>query len=526
MNAITDTVREDLQEADISDLLPEIDDDPQFLLTAAEAYPVFEEAVLGAQSEVLISMRMFDPDTPLYSPRAKGIGHSWSELIRRKLDEGVRFDITITDFDPVARPDIHRYSWECLARLRATATASKHPELFAARVHMHPARVSFAHRLGLMLVTRGKLRTECDALNHLDRRDRAERLALMPAFKALVRSRPGRVVPRLWPPAPLVPATHHQKMAVVDGNWLYIGGLDHNARRYDDLNHDRPNDETWHDIQVAVTGRIAEVARTHILGFRDWTDCEAPPAFEGLLRTLSCDPGNGHRGLCPREVLHELEDAHLRLIGQAKRFIYIETQFLRSTAITDALVTAAARTPDLNLMVMLPAAPEEVAFGGSEDMDSKYGEQLQSEAIERLRDAFGDRAFFGAPAQCRTFETEGRGAHFSAPIVYIHAKCMVVDGTAAIVSSANLNGRSMRWDTEAGLAFAGADAARLFERCVDHWWANSPSDNIESAATWREVASANADKVPEDRINFLLPYSVTPARELGAHVPGIPEEMV
>ncbi|MBV7410395.1 phospholipase D-like domain-containing protein [Maritimibacter sp. DP1N21-5] len=511
---------------DVTDLLPELDGPPRFLLTAAEAYPAFEEAVLDAKDEVLISMRVFDPDTPLYSPRAKRIGHSWSELIRRKLDQGVRFDITITDFDPVARADIHRYSWECLARLRAVAAASKQADRFAARVHMHPARVSFGHRLAFMFVSRGKLRTECDTLNHLDRRLRAERLALMPAFKALVRSRPGRVVPRLWPPAPLVPATHHQKMAVVDGNWLYIGGLDLNARRYDDTEHDRANDETWHDIQVAVTGPIAGVARDHILGFREWTNGGTPPPFNGLLRTLSCDCGQGHRGLCPQEVLHEIEDAHLRLIRNARRSIYIETQFLRSSTITDALVEAAGREPDLNLIVMLPAAPEDVAFGGSEDMDAKYGEQLQSEAVERLREAFGPRAFFGAPAQPRTHSSNGRDTHFDAPIIYIHAKCLVVDETAAIVSSANLNGRSMRWDTETGLVFAGADAAQLFDRCARHWFPKGPPDAPGQARAWHDAASGNADLTPEDRPHFVLPYSVTPARETGQNIPGMPEEMV
>ena len=37
----------------------------EFLITAEEAYPAFERTVLNAQSEVLIAMRIFDPDTRL-----------------------------------------------------------------------------------------------------------------------------------------------------------------------------------------------------------------------------------------------------------------------------------------------------------------------------------------------------------------------------------------------------------------------------------------------------------------------------
>ncbi len=37
-----------------------------------------------------------------------------------------------------------------------------------------------------------------------------------------------------------------------------------------------------------------------------------------------------------------------------------------------------------------------------------------------------------------------------APMIYVHAKVSIFDRSAAIVSSANLNGRSLRWDTEAG----------------------------------------------------------------------------
>ncbi|MBV7378187.1 phospholipase D-like domain-containing protein [Maritimibacter dapengensis] len=501
---------------------------PRFLLTAEEAYPEFERLVLDAREEVVISMRIFDPRTHLKSHAGREIGTTWSDLITHKMNEGVRFFILITDFDPVARPDLHKYSWDCLLEVRTAAAASDHPDRMEAQVHMHPARVSWGHRVMFYPLTRSKLRDACDELNVLPEAECAEALAEMPALRPLVTGRPPHYRPRVWPPAPLVPATHHQKMAVIDETWVYLGGLDLNPRRYDDKAHIRDPEKTWHDVQVIVGGEIAKEARRHILDLTATSAGEAEPATtRHLLRTLSADPGPGNRALAPREVLREIEDTHLRMIKSAEQYIYIETQFLRSTSITQALTEAAKRAPELQLMVLLPAAPEDVAFDQSEDMDARFGEQLQSEAIDALRDAFGDRVFFGAPAQPRTAITPHRDTHYRAPIIYIHAKVMIVDGKEVIVSSANLNGRSLRWDTETAAAFADPeDADRLFKRCLSHWFVGRPVKDATKASTWHELAQENRDLKPEERPHFILPYDPEPAREMGVPVPGMPEEMV
>lgn len=52
----------------------------------------------------------------------------------------------------------------------------------------------------------------------------------------------------------------------------------------------------------------------------------------------------------------------------------------------------------------------------------------------------------------------------------IHAKIIVVDGQQGIVSSANLDGCSMGWDTETGVTLDADAATALFERCCEHWF--------------------------------------------------------
>ncbi|MCB1332774.1 MAG: phospholipase [Roseivivax sp.] len=496
----------------------------EFLITAEEAYPAFERTVLNAQSEVLIAMRIFDPDTRLVGDEARRIGDTWADIIAHKLDQGVSFDIALADFDPVARPALHRYAWECLDGLHAAGSA--HPGRLTARAHLHPARVGWIHRLALHKVSLGKLRAECDRLNALPRQQRAAELARMPAFRALVRDGRGGLAPRLWPPAPLVPCSHHQKMAVIDRRWLYLGGLDLNDRRYDTQEHDQPADQTWHDVQMLIEGAPALAAHTHIRHFLRWTEGQPPAPTPGLLRTLSARQERSLAGIAPREVLNEIETETLALIAGAQRFLYIETQFLRSSAISQALARAGRDRPGLQLIVVLPAAPDDVAFEGSEELDARYGEQLQAEAFDTLREAFGDRFFAAAPAEPRACADTDRSTLHGAPIIYIHAKVTLADGDRAIVSSANLNGRSLRWDTETGMALHGADAARLFARCLDHWFRGAPPQDMTQAAHWRQAALANRALPPAHRGHFILPYDPNPGKEIGTNLPGVPEELV
>ncbi len=490
----------------------------EILLTAGEAYPAFERIVRAARDEVVISMRIFDVATRLFGET--DLGETWADLIAAKLAEGVRFDITIADFDPVARPAMHQYSWDCRARLKEAAKAN--PENLTARVLLHPARVSWIHRLSLRPVSKAKLVEECERLNDLPKADRDAQLELMPGFcKLVVRGKTLR--PKRWPPPPLVPATHHQKLAVVDGEVLYIGGLDLNPRRYDTTNHDRSADDTWHDVQVIVRDERAQSALVHLREFARSCAGAKPKATPGVLRTLSCRDNSFARPLSPKEVLTELEDAHVAMIQNAREFIYIETQFLRSSVIADALVDAAQN--GIEVILLLPSAPEEIAFDQSRSLDSRYGEKLQADALDRLRKAYGERLFVGSPA--RPVAADGdRDTLYGAEIIYIHAKVMIADGTSALVSSANLNGRSMRWDTEAGVTLNDVESTELWQRSIAHWFRGAAPGKMTRASEWTQAAHENQQKPPQERPHFVLPHDNKPARETGVGIPGFPEELV
>ncbi|MFZ1346585.1 MAG: phospholipase, partial [Tabrizicola sp.] len=93
----------------------------EILVTAAEAYPALERAFLSARAEILAGFRVFDLKTRLRSPEALVIGQTWFDLVIHTLRRGVAIRIVLSDFDPVARPRLHRATWRTVRMFWAAA---------------------------------------------------------------------------------------------------------------------------------------------------------------------------------------------------------------------------------------------------------------------------------------------------------------------------------------------------------------------------------------------------------------------
>ncbi|MFQ6549541.1 phospholipase D-like domain-containing protein [Aestuariibius sp. 2305UL40-4] len=509
--------------------------DLKVLLTAAEAYPAFEALMLDAREEVSMSFRIFDPATELQSERAREIGSDWFDLVADTLARGVDLRIVLSDFDPAGRPALHRQAWRSARRLFAAAEASGRPEGLTLRVALHPAKVGWLPRFLFWPKSHAELRKTVLQIEAMGDAERDRALAEMPYIAALTVARDEGLRLRRWPPPPLFPASHHQKLAVVDRRTLYIGGLDLDDRRYDTPVHNRPAPETWHDIQLIVDGPVADAAARHLDEFLGVVAGRVRPSQHGrIVRTLSSRRGSAAIWpVGPRMVLGEIREAHERLIQDAKKLIYLETQFLRDRRLARSLAEAARANPELRMIAMVPAAPEDVAFEGQTSSDQRLGEYLHSVCVDILRDAFGPRFFIGSPAQRRQRQDDEEGTRRlgEAPIIYVHAKVSIFDDQAAIVSSANLNGRSLGWDTEAGIVLdRHADVELLRRRCFAHWLPPGAGDDffaLDTALdTWRGLAEENAEREPERRAGFLLPHPVEPARRFGRPLPIVPEAMV
>ncbi|AZL58538.1 phospholipase [Tabrizicola piscis] len=511
----------------------------RILLTASEAYPALERAFLAAQTEIWASFMVFDLQTRLRSPEALAIGKTWFDLIVHVLNKGVALNVVISDVDPIARAEMHRAATRHLRLFSAAAAVANPGAKLKILRPCHPAETGALVRLCIWPYVMKKLFRLSGWLNNLAPDHRAAALRDMDgAVRNLRLRKDGTVGIRLWSLPRLFPVVHHQKLAVIDRRLLYIGGLDLNERRYDTPNHRRAGDQTWHDVQLMIEGPVVAEAQDHLETFQDVIEGRKQPTkTRRLLRTLSLPSRHSLWNFGPKPFISELQTAHRILAQRSRQLIYMESQYFRDVRLARVLAEAARRSPGLNLILILPAAPDDVAFEGKKALDARYGEAMQARSLRIIRKAFGSRLFVGSPAQPRPAlpdgkdDANGRSTLHGAPLVYVHSKVSVFDQDAAIVSSANLNGRSLRWDTEAGVYLSAKnDVIELRYRTMAHWLpADIGPDAFEDATAakvWAQLAWQNAGKPPSQRRGFLLPHDFAAAEAFGRELPILPPEFV
>ena len=532
------------------------------LITAEQGFPAFETLVADARESIWLAFRIFDPETQLRG--LDGTHGTWLDLLRAKLSEGVSVRVMLADFDPIGAADLHEATWRTV-RLLGTLSDSGSIEVLPVR---HEARVGRGMRVGLWILALKELERQRTQMNAMAPDDRSRAFSLRPGLWRYLRQRKqGDIAWRLAPLPRLFPATLHHKLCVVDAEQAIIGGLDIDERRYDDRQHDRAAEDTWHDVSVSVDGPVAIDIARHIADIWNGNrlrmaalrreqsrkkpasadDLPAPASQlpmpdapdvtaegEGLkvVRTVSTTRRRELFRVSPDNVVAEIETELCNAIRAARHSIYIETQFFRSKTIADTLAQAAVDNRDLNLVLIVPAAPEDVAFAESKGFPDRFGEHLQSVALKRLTDAFADRVAILSPVRPVGTTSHGRDMLSGSPIIYVHSKVAVFDRELAIIGSANLNGRSMRWDTEAAIACSHpAYVEDLYHQLVHHWTI-SPDDMQLlgkcrlAASEWLSWAQQNASHRHDDRRGFLVPYDREAAERMGRNLPSVPEELV
>lgn len=525
------------------------------LVTAAEGFPAFERLWLGAEREIWASFRIFDLRTQLRSPEALAVGETWGDLVTHVLARGVKVRMVLSDFDPSVATWLHRGTWAQMRRFYGAAEMAGDAADLQIVAAIHPAQSAAALRTLLWPGIQARMSAWTARLNDLDATARLAELRDSPGIHDRLILNPDdmAVGAKLARAPALHPCSHHQKLFVVDRRTLAIGGLDLDERRWDTPEHNCPGHETWHDVSVVVEGEAVPAAQAHIESFLDTVAGlrEPDPPTPGFIRTLSRRRRRNWLSIGPEPLVAEHRQAHSDGIARAQRLIYLETQYFRDRALAEELAEAAAAKPDLGLILLLPGAPEDIAYEGNLGLDARHGEQLQADAVRLVQAAFGDRCFVGGVAQPReaddpppvitltgagplpaTMVTHtGRHGLLGAALIYLHSKVSIFDDALAIVGSANLNGRSMDWDTEASVVLdLPEDVRRVREKVMRAWLpAGSTASDLDPAqvvARWRALAEANAGLDPDRRSGFLLPFDVQAAADFGKTVPGMPDAMV
>jgi phosphatidylserine/phosphatidylglycerophosphate/cardiolipin synthase-like enzyme/uncharacterized membrane protein YdjX (TVP38/TMEM64 family) len=268
-----------------------------------------------------------------------------------------------------------------------------------------------------------------------------------------------------------VGASHHQKIVVVDDEIAFTGGLDLTIRRWDTPEHLArhphrvdPAGEPYapmHDVHMAVdgeaaralgdlarerwraaTGRRLRPPRLSPVEEHPWPTDLHPDIVDvplGISRTWPA-------GKATADV-REVRNLTLDAIAAAERSIYIEAQYLTSTAVGKALATRLVEKGGPEVAVVLPL--EECGWLEKSSMGI-----MRTRLLSELRAA--DRySRLGLYYPTVPGLTTG--------CVNVHSKVLVVDDKLLRVGSSNLSNRSMGLDTECDLVLDGAGDPRLHQ---------------------------------------------------------------
>ncbi|QLC26309.1 hypothetical protein HFP57_15570 [Parasphingopyxis algicola] len=541
------------------------------LIDSAEMYPRLEERMLTADRTAWLAFRIFDPSTRLRSDAAQEKGLTdWADLILYTVRRGVEVRLLLADFEPVMAERLHAGAWRSFHRIQAARAllSDADQQRLQIIVIQHVGEIGWFWRQMLRLALRRRIRRLVERFFGRLEKD-ADAFNVRPGLWRWLRWNGDR--PTGWKPGPpprLWPATYHQKCAIIDGKTAFIGGLDLDERRWDDSEHDRPADETWHDLSAIVDGPAAGDAAQNFVDLWNaeltrfaeivgqWTSDETPDIAAGpldridgpvpaaprhdadatvqLLRTRSRHSASLF-AFGPVPDIRELKLAHRQVIGAARKRLYVEAQFFRSQDAAHWVIAALRDNPALEVVILIANVPEEIAFLGQGDNPAhRHGEYLQAKALTRILKAGGpERVGLFTMARDEAADpvedrySDSRGTAFGSGLIHIHAKLLIADDAACLISSANINGRSFNWDTELGFLWWQPDGAIAAFR--DELWSRLSGGALAGdagLAEWRSLADHNRLSDAGDRKGFIIPYQRARARRFGRPHFYVPDSLV
>ena len=304
-------------------------------------------------------------------------------------------------------------------------------------------------------------------------------------------------------------ASHHQKAIIVDDAIGFCGGGDIGPDRWDTPEHldddprrektkharRRRGDEDDFNSRHEVMG-VVEGAPARALGalFRArWAratgeELPEPPRVRPVwpagvvaqFRGVEVGLSRTHGTWREHPEVREVERLHLASIAEARRCIYMENQYFTSPLIAGALSRRLSE----------PDGPEVVLIGTEHSpsyFDQATMDRTRVKFIETLKRA--DK--HGRLQAYSPVTTLGR-------IIIVHAKLTIIDDRLLRIGSANLNNRSLGFDTECDMSFeaagkAGTDHRReisvLRTRLLAHWLG---CDEAIMATALRKAGSVGA----------------------------------
>lgn len=282
-------------------------------------------------------------------------------------------------------------------------------------------------------------------------------------------------------------ASHHQKAIIVDDVIAFCGGGDIGPDRWDTPQHldDDPRREktrhahgadikdfdSRHEVMGLVEGAPAKAlgalfrerwarATGEILPEPPRTDPVWPDGVVAQFDRIEVGLSRTQAAWRRYPEVREAERLHLEAIAAAQHCIYMENQYYTSPLIAGAL---ARRLEE-------PDGPE-VLLIGTEHSPSYFDQATMDRTRVRFIETLKRADRYGRLQTYSPVTALGR-------IIIVHAKLTIIDDRLLRIGSANINNRSLGFDTECDLSFEAAgpageanraEIAALRMRLLAHW---------------------------------------------------------
>lgn len=529
------------------------------LFDAHETFKAIEEAVGSAQHWVHLAYWDLQTDLETQSDYAKDNAlDNWTDLLIDAAKRGVTIRILLNDFDPDLARNFHLDAWTSYDRL---AREAKKAELmqgldlkrFQVICGMHEAELfpdDTLLRLAI-LAERGSIISELnkiakddgltDALQVVDKMPRIWKIIQLDRTSNTFSLKANKL-------RPVHVASNHQKICTVDRRVAFCGGIDAKQGVLDDRKHEKA--PFRHDIHCMIDGPPVVDVERNFVGLWNYelprfkqliTDVNKEKLHEELMTTpvapitdfiyrlasgskfgagqvqvLRTITGSILRPPEPVLLRDDIERSYEKLIGMATDYIYIENQYLRWPKVGDWIIDRYKAEKNLKVIIVIPSAPEEAFGAGDLDEITKHGMHLQYKLLKRLKNKLGaNLGIFTLAARKTSSATSATVPTIhNSPVVYVHSKVCIVDDAFAIIGSANLNGRSMRVDSELCIGWLEPQKVKAFRL---HLWEEllgiSRSELVKVSLhnflpLWSATAYNNSILRPDDRQGLVLPYDL------------------
>ena len=503
------------------------------IIDGNEIFIELERAIGNAESSVLIAFWAFDPGMKAVTDPSI----TWMDLLLEAVENNTMVRVLFNDFDPGLQTETHatvwlRYWTMWTAAINAGVSADK----FQVVCSHHEAETSPS----IIKLVRPKLyKTIAAGLNKLPAARRKAMFGVAPGLWSKLNYKHSKLEEIFAGHSyPVFPASHHQKLVIVDGKVAYTGGVNVTSQYDDTRKHGKPK-FPWHDVFVKVEGTIVSHFVRNFIGL--WNqerlrgeaflkDAYRAIAFkvhatpligptskltEAMIPTVLTStvpakiPSQVHRTITkkgtadsgvPIVVRQDILEGYVQAISKAESFIYLENQYFREQIIADAIVQQHKAKPDLKTIILLPKVIEEFLDKKGDDL-SKHGAALQFELLDTMQTAIG--------SNLGLFTLERKDKM----LVYVHSKLLIIDDKFASIGSANCNPRSFKMDTELDFVWFNEGLAQKLR--IDLWneILGSPSgvDSWKPAdfvTRWTEIAKKNK-KSRRTRTGFVVPFDNT-----------------